>query len=119
MTAHGVIETPVFMAVGTKATVKAMTNEELITCGTQILLGNTYHLHLRPGEKVIKNLGGLHKFMNWNKPILTDSGGFQVFSLSQLAKMSEEGVEFKSHLDGAKHFISPGKKYGNSNGFGR
>ncbi len=109
MTAHGSIETPVFMAVGTKATVKAMTNEELITCGTQILLGNTYHLHLRPGEKVIKNLGGLHKFMNWNKPILTDSGGFQVFSLSQLAKMSEEGVEFKSHLDGAKHFISPEK----------
>ena len=109
MTAHGAIETPVFMAVGTKATVKAMTNEELISSGTQILLGNTYHLHLRPGEKVIKNLGGLHKFMNWNKPILTDSGGFQVFSLSQLAKMSEEGVEFKSHLDGAKHFISPEK----------
>ncbi len=109
MTAHGAIETPVFMAVGTKATVKAMTNEELIQSGTQILLGNTYHLHLRPGEKVIKNLGGLHKFMNWNKPILTDSGGFQVFSLSQLAKMSEEGVEFKSHLDGAKHFISPEK----------
>ncbi len=109
MTAHGAIETPVFMAVGTKATVKAMTNEELIQSGTQILLGNTYHLHLRPGEKVIKNLGGLHKFMNWNKPILTDSGGFQVFSLSQLAKISEEGVEFKSHLDGAKHFISPEK----------
>ncbi len=108
-TAHGVIETPVFMAVGTKATVKAMTPEELKDVGTQIVLGNTYHLHLRPGEKLIKNLGGLHKFMNWSGPILTDSGGFQVFSLSQLRKMTEEGVEFRSHLDGAKHFISPEK----------
>lgn len=109
MTAHGAVQTPVFMAVGTKATVKAMTNEELIDCGTQILLGNTYHLHLRPGEDVIKGQGGLHKFMNWKGPILTDSGGFQVFSLSQLRKMSEEGVEFRSHLDGAKYFISPEK----------
>lgn len=109
MTAHGPIQTPVFMAVGTKATVKAMTPEELKECGTQVVLGNTYHLHLRPGEKTIKNMGGLHKFMNWHGPILTDSGGFQVFSLSQLRNMSEEGVEFRSHLDGAKHFISPEK----------
>lgn len=108
-TAHGSFETPCFMAVGTKATVKAMTPEELIECGTQVVLGNTYHLHLRPGEKLIKKLGGLHKFMNWHGPILTDSGGFQVFSLNSLRKMSEEGVEFRSHLDGAKHFISPEK----------
>ena len=109
MTAHGSFETPTFMAVGTKATVKAMTPEELKACGTQVVLGNTYHLHLRPGEKLIKQLGGLHKFMNWHGPILTDSGGFQVFSLSNLRKMSEEGVEFRSHLDGAKYFISPEK----------
>ncbi len=109
MTAHGPIQTPVFMAVGTKATVKAMTPEELKECGTQVVLGNTYHLHLRPGEKIISKMGGLHKFMNWSSPILTDSGGFQVFSLSQLRNMSEEGVEFRSHLDGAKYFISPEK----------
>lgn len=109
MTAHGSFETPTFMAVGTKATVKAMTPEELKDCGTQVVLGNTYHLHLRPGEKLIQKMGGLHKFMNWHGPILTDSGGFQVFSLSGLRKMSEEGVEFSSHLDGAKHFISPEK----------
>lgn len=109
MTAHGSFETPVFMAVGTKATVKAMTPEELKDCGTQVVLGNTYHLHLRPGEKLIKKMGGLHKFMNWNGPILTDSGGFQVFSLSGLRKLGEEGVEFSSHLDGAKYFISPEK----------
>lgn len=109
MTAHGAVQTPVFMAVGTKATVKAMTPEELKECGTQVVLGNTYHLHLRPGEKTVKKMGGLHKFMNWHGPILTDSGGFQVFSLSKLRNMSEEGVEFRSHLDGAKHFISPEK----------
>lgn len=109
MTAHGPVQTPVFMAVGTKATVKAMTPEELKECGTQVVLGNTYHLHLRPGEKTIAKMGGLHKFMNWHGPILTDSGGFQVFSLSQLRNMSEEGVEFRSHLDGAKYFISPEK----------
>lgn len=108
-THHGKIQTPVFMAVGTKATVKALTPEELTECGTQVVLGNTYHLHLRPGEKTIQRLGGLHKFMNWHGPILTDSGGFQVFSLSQLRKLTEEGVEFRSHLDGAKHFISPEK----------
>ena len=108
-TAHGDIETPVFMAVGTRATVKAMSVDELHECGTQVVLGNTYHLHLRPGEEVIQKMGGLHKFMNWHKPILTDSGGFQVFSLSQLRNMSEEGVEFRSHIDGAKYFISPEK----------
>lgn len=106
-TAHGPIQTPTFMAVGTKATVKAMTPEELKDCGTQVVLGNTYHLHLRPGEKIIKNQGGLHKFMRWDGPILTDSGGFQVFSLSQLRTLTEKGVEFRSHLDGAKHFLSP------------
>lgn len=106
-TAHGPIQTPVFMPVGTKATVKSMLPEELKDIGSQIILGNTYHLHLRPGEKIIKNLGGLHQFMNWHGPILTDSGGFQVFSLSQLNKITEEGVEFRSHLDGSKHFIGP------------
>lgn len=106
-TAHGDIQTPVFMPVGTKATVKAMLPEELKEMGAQIILGNTYHLHLRPGEKTIKKLGGLHKFMNWSGPILTDSGGFQVFSLSKLNKLSEEGVEFRSHIDGAKIFLSP------------
>jgi queuine tRNA-ribosyltransferase len=108
-TAHGPIETPAFMAVGTKATVKAMTPEELKELGTQVVLGNTYHLHLRPGEKTIAKLGGLHKFMHWNGPILTDSGGFQVFSLSDLNKVTEEGVAFRSHLDGSKYFISPEK----------
>lgn len=106
-TAHGKVETPVFMPVGTKATVKSMLPEELKSIGTQILLGNTYHLHLRPGEKTIQKLGGLHKFMHWDGPILTDSGGFQVFSLSKLTKINEEGVEFRSHLDGAVHFLSP------------
>jgi queuine tRNA-ribosyltransferase len=108
-TMHGTIETPVFMAVGTRATVKAVTPEDLLEAGCQVVLGNTYHLHLRPGERTIAKLGGLHKFMNWHRPILTDSGGFQVFSLSQLRKMNEEGVEFRSHLDGSKHFISPEK----------
>lgn len=106
-TAHGAIETPIFMPVGTKGTVKAMLPEELHTLGAQIILGNTYHLHLRPGEKTIKELGGLHKFMNWSHPILTDSGGFQVFSLSDLNKVTEEGVKFRSHIDGAECFLSP------------
>ena len=108
-TAHGVIETPVFMPVGTKATVKGMLPEELKAIGAQIVLGNTYHLHLRPSEGTIERLGGLHKFMNWDRPILTDSGGFQVFSLSKLTKISEDGVQFRSHLDGAVHFLSPEK----------
>ncbi len=108
-TAHGDIETPIFMPVGTRATVKAMTPEELKDLGAQIILGNTYHLHLRPGEDVIAELGGLHQFMNWHGPILTDSGGFQVFSLSDLNTVTEEGVEFRSHLDGGKYFLSPEK----------
>ena len=109
MTAHGKIETPIFMPVGTKGTVKAMFPEDLRKMGAHIVLGNTYHLHLRPGEEVIRELGGLHKFMNWPHPILTDSGGFQVFSLAKLRTLNEQGVEFRSHLDGAKCFISPEK----------
>lgn len=108
-TPHGEIETPVFMPVGTQATVKAMTKEELDEIGTQIILGNTYHLFLRPGDDLINRLGGLHSFMNWKKPILTDSGGFQVFSLGALRKIQEEGVYFRSHIDGSKRFISPEK----------
>ncbi len=108
-TPHGVIETPIFMPVGTQATVKAMTPEELKEIGSQIILSNTYHLYMRPGHDLIERVGGLHKFMNWDKPILTDSGGFQVFSLGPLRKIKEEGVEFRSHLDGSKHFLSPEK----------
>lgn len=106
-TAHGAVRTPVFMPVGTKATVKAMLPEELKTMGAQIILGNTYHLHLRPGEDIIQELGGLHQFMNWSGPILTDSGGFQVFSLSSLNTINEDGVIFRSHIDGTKKMISP------------
>jgi len=109
-TPHGDIETPVFMPVGTQATVKSMTPEELKEeVKAQIILSNTYHLYLRPGSKLIREAGGLHKFMNWDRAILTDSGGFQVFSLGDLRKITEEGVEFKSHLDGSKHFLSPEK----------
>ena len=107
-TPHGDIQTPVFMPVGTQATVKSMTPEELKQeVKAQIILSNTYHLYLRPGSKLVKEAGGLHKFMNWDRPILTDSGGFQVFSLGDLRTIHEEGVEFKSHLDGSKHFFSP------------
>ena len=106
-TPHGVIETPIFMPVGTQATVKTMSPHELKDCGAQIILSNTYHLHLRPGEDLIDRAGGLHKFMNWDRPILTDSGGFQVFSLADLRKLNERGVEFRSHLDGSLRFISP------------
>lgn len=108
-TPHGDIQTPVFMPVGTQATVKSMTPEELKEVGAQIILSNTYHLYLRPGHKLVKEAGGLHKFMNWDRPILTDCGGFQVFSLSDLRTISEDGVEFRSHLDGSKHFFSPEK----------
>ena len=108
-TPHGDIETPIFMPVGTQATVKALSPEEVERAGAQIILANTYHLFLRPGEKIVKNAGGLHKFMAWDKPILTDSGGFQVFSLSALRKITEEGVEFQSNLDGSRQFISPEK----------
>ena len=106
-TPHGDIQTPVFMPVGTQATVKAMTPEELKELEAQIILSNTYHLYLRPGNKLVKEAGGLHEFMRWDRPILTDSGGFQVFSLGPLRKITEEGVEFKSYLDGSKHFLSP------------
>ena len=107
-TPHGDIQTPIFMPVGTQATVKAMTTDELKEMvEAQIILANTYHLFLRPGNKLVKEAGGLHKFMNWDRPILTDSGGFQVFSLGDLRKIKEEGVEFRSHLDGSKKFISP------------
>lgn len=108
-TSHGIIETPVFMPVGTQATVKTMTPHELVDAGAEIILSNTYHLYLRPGSDLVKEAGGLHKFMNWNKSVLTDSGGFQVFSLGKLRKITEAGVEFRSHLDGSKHFISPEK----------
>jgi queuine tRNA-ribosyltransferase len=106
-TPHGEVETPVFMPVGTQATVKAVPQDVLEELGVQILLGNTYHLYLRPGIEQIRQLGGLHKFMAWPRAILTDSGGFQVFSLSDLRKVTEEGVTFRSHLDGASHFLSP------------
>ncbi len=108
-TAHGVFHTPAFIPVGTQATVKAMTPEELRDLGAEIILSNTYHLYLRPGHERIRRLGGLHRFMHWEHPLLTDSGGFQVFSLNSLVKVSEEGVEFKSHLDGSRHFITPEK----------
>ncbi len=106
-TPHGVIETPVFMPVGTMATVKSLSPEEVEGLGSQIILSNTYHLYLRPGHEIIKKAGGLHKFMNWNKPILTDSGGFQIFSLSSMRKITEEGATFSSFIDGSKHFIGP------------
>ncbi|MDO4754281.1 MAG: tRNA guanosine(34) transglycosylase Tgt, partial [Bacillota bacterium] len=106
-TPHGVIETPIFMPVGTLATVKAMTPVELEELGAQIILANTYHLYLRPTSPLVEKAGGIHRFMDWNRPVLTDSGGFQVFSLSKLRKISEEGVEFRSHIDGSKHFFSP------------
>jgi len=106
-TSRGIINTPAFIPVGTIATVKSMTVGELKDIGAEIILSNTYHLYLRPGHDVIGNLGGLHKFMNWQGPILTDSGGFQVFSLSPLRKITDEGVEFRSHLDGSTHFLTP------------
>ena len=106
-TRRGPVRTPVFMPVGTQATVKAMTPAELESLGAQIILGNTYHLHVRPGEKLIARLGGLHRFMGWNRPILTDSGGYQVFSLAKLRKITPEGVRFQNHLNGSPTFIGP------------
>ncbi|MCL2771674.1 MAG: tRNA-guanine transglycosylase, partial [Firmicutes bacterium] len=106
-TPHGEIETPVFMPVGTRATVKSLSPDEVEKAGSQIILANTYHLHLRPGEDLIAKAGGLHKFMNWHKPILTDSGGFQVFSLSNNVKISEKGAEFSSHIDGKRIMFTP------------
>jgi queuine tRNA-ribosyltransferase len=117
-TPHGTIETPVFMPVGTQATVKAMTPEELKEINAGIILSNTYHLYLRPGHNLVKKAGGLHQFMNWDRAILTDSGGFQVFSLGDLRTITEEGVEFRSHLDGSKHFISPEKSMEIQNALG-
>ena len=108
-TPHGVVDTPVFMPVGTQGTVKALRPEEIATCGASIILGNTYHLYLRPGHETIRNLGGLHSFMNWPGPILTDSGGFQVYSLGALRKILPDGVMFRSHIDGSKHFLNPQK----------
>lgn len=109
ITAHGIVQTPIFMPVGTKASLKALDSQDTVQTQAQIILSNTYHLYLRPGEELISGQGGLHEFMGWNKPILTDSGGFQVFSLGQNSKIKENGVEFKSHLDGSKHFFTPEK----------
>ncbi len=106
-TPHGVIETPVFMPVGTMATVKSLSPEEVKEVGSQILLSNTYHLYLRPGHELVKKAGGLHKFMNWNGPILTDSGGFQVFSLSSMRKITDDGCTFSSFIDGSRHYFTP------------
>ncbi|MCP3876077.1 MAG: tRNA guanosine(34) transglycosylase Tgt [Desulfobacteraceae bacterium] len=108
-TDHGVIQTPIFMPVGTLGSVKSISVEELDHCSAQIILGNTYHLYLRPGCEVIEHMNGLHEFIAWNKPMLTDSGGFQFFSLAKLAKFSDEGVAFQSHIDGSRHFFSPEK----------
>src|SRR6266498_3481926 len=106
-TAHGVIETPAFMPVGTQGSVKAVTPRELRELSAQIVLGNTYHLFVRPGLDVLKHFGGLHRFMSWNGPILTDSGGYQIFSLAKLRKITDEGVHFQNHIDGTPTFISP------------
>jgi len=108
-TPHGTVETPFFMPVGTQASVKALTQEALEELGAEIILANTYHLYLRPGHEIVRNLGGLHQFMSWPRAILTDSGGFQVFSLSELRKMTDEGVRFRSHLDGSEHLLTPEK----------
>ena len=108
-TARGDIETPVFMPVGTLATVKSLSPEDLLSCGARIILGNTYHLYLRPGCDVIQAFSGLHRFMHWERPILTDSGGFQVFSLARLRKITEEGADFQSHIDGSRHLLTPEK----------
>src|SRR5688572_28166228 len=107
MTPHGRVVTPAFMAVGTLATVKALDPAELEQIGCQMVLANAYHLHLRPGDELVRSLGGVHRFMGWNGPMLTDSGGFQVFSLESLRTVSEDGVEFRSHIDGSKHRFTP------------
>lgn len=109
LTPHGPIDTPAFMPVGTQGTVKSLRPDDLQTCGAQIILGNTYHLYLRPGHETIRKLGGLHTFMNWTGPILTDSGGFQVYSLGALRKILPDGVMFQSHIDGSRHFLTPEK----------
>ena len=106
-TPHGRVETPAFMPVGTLATVKALDPDDLVRMGASMILGNAYHLHLRPGDEIVREMGGLHRFMRWDRPILTDSGGFQVFSLAQLRTISEQGVEFQSHIDGSRRFFTP------------
>jgi queuine tRNA-ribosyltransferase len=108
-TAHGKIRTPAFMPVGTLAAVKTLSPQELEDCGVQIMLCNAYHLYLRPGHLAIRKAGGLHKFMSWDRPVLTDSGGYQVFSLAMLRRVKDEGVEFQSHIDGSRHFLTPEK----------
>ena len=117
-TPHGTIQTPVFMPVGTAGTVKAMLPEEVKSLGAEIILSNTYHLYLRPGHDIVREAGGLHKFMNWDRPILTDSGGFQVFSLGAMRKISEEGVKFRSHIDGSSHMLTPEKSIEVQNALG-
>jgi queuine tRNA-ribosyltransferase len=107
VTPHGPVETPAFMPVGTLATVKALDPDDLVQMGASMILGNAYHLHLRPGDEVVREMGGLHRFMHWDRPILTDSGGFQVFSLAQLRTINEDGVEFQSHIDGSRRFFTP------------
>jgi queuine tRNA-ribosyltransferase len=109
ITPHGAFTTPVFMPVGTQASVKTVTAEELLACGAEIVLANTYHLYLRPTHTLIRDLGGLHRFMHWDRPILTDSGGFQIYSLASLRRLSAEGVVFQSHLDGSRHLLTPEK----------
>jgi queuine tRNA-ribosyltransferase len=117
-TSHGEVQTPVFMPVGTLATVKSLSPEELMDAGVQILLGNTYHLYLRPGRDVINCFSGLHRFMNWYRPILTDSGGFQVFSLARLSKIRADGITFRSHIDGSEHLLTPERAVSLQLGFG-
>ena len=117
-TPHGDIETPIYMPVGTQATVKGVFPRDLKEAGAQIILSNTYHLYMRPGDELVKNAGGIHKFMNWDRPVLTDSGGFQVFSLAKLNKIKDDGVWFNSHVDGSKHFISPEKAIDIENNLG-
>src|SRR5690349_9837548 len=107
VTPHGEVETPAFMPVGTLATVKALDPDDLTAMGATMILSNAYHLHLRPGDELVAEMGGLHRFMRWDGPMLTDSGGFQVFSLEGLRKVSEDGVEFQSHIDGSKRFFTP------------
>jgi queuine tRNA-ribosyltransferase len=107
LTPHGAVETPIFMPVGTLATVKALDPDDLVRMGASMILANAYHLHLRPGDDVVREMGGLHRFMRWDRPILTDSGGFQVFSLAQLRTLNEDGVEFQSHIDGSRRFFTP------------
>jgi queuine tRNA-ribosyltransferase len=117
-TPHGIIETPEFMPVGTQATVKGMSPEELKETGANIILSNTYHLWMRPGSEIIRDAGGLHRFMNWDRAILTDSGGFQVYSLSDIRHITEEGVSFKSHIDGSRHVLTPEKSIAVQNDLG-